>query len=416
MRASVAALLLMALFPRPGSAGAGLADPVFGDGFEPPCFGTANDRPGCIVVPFNLPPLTASLRLSEDARWSRVDVYTLFDRSGSMTGELTALRANLSARIMDLTCPPSGTGDPAQCIGDLWAGAGTFAYSTSGVDAYRNFVDLQPNPNFSALPITDPGGGSAETTLIALYSAISGLGGTICGLGAPPARTSCDGSPAANAGASAFGYGCFRSDAASVVVVFTDEPPSAGLNCPVWNPLVRNLYLSRGVHVIGVYGDGSTTATINELNLIANDTGSIDITNGAAPLVFAGSGANAPIAFSAAMQAFRAGVPMDLDARVIDGAGDAVDVGAFVQRIEVVNDGSVACPNGAVVIDRSGDGIPDTFLGIVPGTRVCFRLVTAPNSTVPSGGQIQFYPGKLRLQADGRIPIVEIPLTFAVPP
>ncbi len=390
----------------------------FEDGFEPACYGIANDRPGCVVVPFNQPPLTASIRAASAAEWTRIDTYVLIDRSGSMSSEGTALRNNLSSVTAGLACPPQGVGTPGQCFRDAWWGAGTFAYAMSGADSYRNHADLQPLPNFSTMSVTEPSGCCSEITLLAMSSTLTGLGSSAaaCGAGNFAARATCAGSPAANAGVPTFGYPCFREDAAPFVVVFSDEAPSANTNCPVWSTVLRQQFLERGARFIGIHGAGSAAQLLTEFRMFASDTGSIDQTNGAAPLVFDGSDTNAPAAFASAMQAVRRGVPMNVTAVLIDDPADAVDVAAFVQRIEVINDGSNGCPGAAAVSDTNGDGFADTFLGVTPGAPVCFRLVPRSNSSVAAAGQLQQFPGVLRIRGDGRMPIADTRLWFVVPP
>lgn len=400
-------------------AAQGVSLAQFEDGFEPACYGIANDRPGCVVVPFNQPPLTAPMRFAGVAEWARIDAYVLLDLSGSMAGEVNALRNGLAGATMSLACDPQGTGTPGMCFRDPWWGAGTFAYAGSGASAYRNHLDLQPFPFFSGIPTTEPGGCCTEVTLLSMFSTLTGLGAasaTGCGVSGYGPRATCVGSPAANAGAPTFGYPCFREDASSFVVLFSDETPSMNLNCPTWATIVRPLFLARGARFIGIYGSGSPASLVTEFRMFATDTGAVDATNGNSPLVFDGSDNNSPTAFTNAMQAVRRGLPMDVTAVLIDDPADAVDTAAFVQRIEVVNDGSNGCPNGATVSDTNGDGFPDTFPTAIPGAAVCFRLIPASNTSIAPGAQLQQFPGLLRIRGDGRMPIADTRLLFVVPP
>jgi hypothetical protein len=107
---------------------------------------------------------------------------------------------------------------------------------------------------------------------------------------------------------------------------------------------------------------------------------------------------------------------MSVRPELIDDPGDAVDVALFVDRFEVVNNGSNGCPNGASTDDDDGDNVDDTFLGVLPGTKVCFRLVAQQNASVPATGEIQVFPATLRLVGDAQMKIVDIPLKFAIPP
>jgi len=411
MRTLVAPAL--ALLIGPASCAAAVVERVFEDGYEPPCYGIANDRPGCVVLPFKQPPVTATLAVSGQAGWDRVDVYVLLDRSGSMMDEITALKASLASTVTAAKCPPFGTGNPAQCLNDLWSGAGTIGYGDSGVDAYRHAVDIQSKPDFTSVPTVEPATSTTqEATWLALSSTLTGLGGSACAVPALPARSSCATSPV---GASGTGYPCLRPDAGTLVVLVTDEQPSTGFLCPNWTTLVKPEYLARGTRLASIVGSGALAATSNELRAYAVDTGAIDSQNAGEPLVFGGSGTAATTAFASVLQTLRNGVPMSVRAELVDGPGDAVDVAQFVDRIEVINDDSGGCPNGASVADTDGKPGADTFLGVIPGKTVCFRLFVKENATVEATGQIQFFPATLRLVGDVRMTIATIPLTFTVP-
>lgn len=389
---------------------------VFDDGFESPCNGTANDLPGCIVVPFGQSPLTPFLRTSALAEWNRVDAYILLDRSPSMQDELQSIRTNTGAALDALRCPPAGSGTTGQCFPDLWVGAGTFAYQLStGGDAYRNALDAQANPDFSAVPITEPDGCCSEVTHFALASTITGLGSAAfsgCGLSGVLPRSSCAGSPA---GVNGFGYGCFRPDAATLVVLASDEAPSANLSCPQWATAVRPGYLARGARIASIYGDATPGPAIGEFLAFANDTGAVDATNGNQPLVFSGGGSAAVQSFALALESFRAGTPIDVDVELVDDPSDALDTQVFIDRIELVNDGSEGCPNAVPVEDFDFDGTPDTFVALTPGTLACFRVVPAANASVPATSGLQLFGATLRVRADHRMPIATQRIWFVVP-
>ena len=393
------------------SCRAATSDVVLADGFEPPCYGVANDRPGCIVVPFNQAPLTANLPLSGTSHWDRLDVYVLLDLSGSLATEFNTLKNNLNTRLNALRCDPVGIGEPGECYDDLWAGLGTFAFSDNTANAYLHRLDLQQNPNVAAVPLSTPSSSSTlETTWLAQYSTLSGAGGAICARDAVVARVTCSGSPA---GSDGLGYACFRPDAGAVVMLLTDEQPSTCFTCPDWATAVKAQYLETGARLVPLVGSGATLATVDELKAQALDTGAFDGTG--VPLVYSAADANADDAFAQALQDFRIVVPMRVHAQLLDSPVDAVDVSAFVQRIEVINDGSNGCPSALPVSDEDEDGTPDTFLGPSPGTKVCFRIVAKSNTGTPATGSIQFFPATLRLVGDVRMRLAEIPLTFAVP-
>lgn len=400
----------------PAAAFGGTVAAVFGDGFESPCNGTANDLPGCIVVPFAQPPLTPFLQASERAEWNRVDVYVLLDRSGSMQAELQSIRSDIGTALDALRCAPDGTGAPGDCYSDLWAGAGLFGYAmSSGGNAYRNALDVRANPDFGSLTITEPDGCCSEVTHFALASAITGQGTAAfaaCGISSVTSRSSCASSPAGEEG---YGYGCFRPDAATLVVLASDEAPSANTSCPNWANSVRPAYLARRARIASIYGDATAGPAIGEFLAFANDTGAVDATNGNQPLVYAGGGSSAAQAFELALRSFRAGTPIDVDVELVDDPNDAIDTLAFVDRIDLVNDGSDGCPNAATLADFDGDGTDDTFADLTPGSLACFRIVPAANASVPATGGLQLFGATLQVRADHHVPIATQRIRFVVP-
>lgn len=375
------------------------------------------------VVPYQAPPSPADADLDVASRLQSIDMYVILDRSGSMSAEISSVRANLAVAVSNLTCPPLGTGDPATCIPDLWAGAGTVGYSGSGADAFRNFVDLQPSPNFASVAINEPAGCCSEPLTFSVFAAITGLGSASaagCGLSGVPARATCDGSPAANAGFEAFGYPCFRQGALPVILLATDEQPlSPGdtNKCPGWSTVVRLQMENRSARLIGIYGSGPATGTITDLQEMATDTAAIDAGNGNAPLVFDGAGANATAAIESGVRTLASNVPLDLAALLTDDPSDGIDTnGAFVDHLETLQLGTPACADMLTAVDTNSDAFPDSYLDVRPGTGVCWRLSAKPNDIVHETEVPQLFRASLRIMADDVTTLDTRDVFFLVPP
>src|SRR5690606_13959910 len=75
------------------------------------------------VMPYMKPQTPTEDDLDFSTKLQAVDMYVILDRSGSMLDEYNTIKSNLSTVVSRLTCPPYGTGNPATCIPDLWAGA-----------------------------------------------------------------------------------------------------------------------------------------------------------------------------------------------------------------------------------------------------------------------------------------------------
>src|SRR5690606_13452438 len=130
------------------------------------------------VEPYMKPQSPTEDDLDFSTKLQAVDMYVILDRSGSMSNEITTVKNNLATAVSRLTCPPLGTGNPATCIPDLRAGAGTVGYQDSGAAAFQNWVDVRQAPSFASLPTSEPSSnGFNEPLAFATYAAITGQGG-----------------------------------------------------------------------------------------------------------------------------------------------------------------------------------------------------------------------------------------------
>jgi hypothetical protein len=410
----------------PDSDGDGASDLVenaLGTHPEDPGDNPAANGDVVFVVPFEATPEPAQADVDAATKLRALDLYVILDRSGSMAAEITNVRDNLASAVNGLSCPPVGSGDPLTCIPDLWAGAGTVGYSGSGADTFRNVVDLQPNPSFATIPISEPGGCCAEPLTFAVWSAISGLGSAAaagCGLSGVAPRSSCEGSPASNSGYDTFGYPCFREGVVPLIVLATDEPPlGAGdtNKCPNWSTIVRPQMLIRSARLMGVYGSAPGGSTVTDLQIMATDTGAVDAANGNAPIVVDGAGANATSAIVDGVNALANGVPLDLAALLTDDPSDAIDaVGAFVDHVETLQTGTPECTNGLTEIDTNADTFPDSYSAVRAGTPVCWRIAAKPNTAIAAADEPQVFRARIDIEADATTTLQTRDVYFVVPP
>ncbi|HVV85471.1 MAG TPA: hypothetical protein VHE35_20570 [Kofleriaceae bacterium] len=376
------------------------------------------------LEPYQNPPSPMDDDLDFQTRLQNVDMYTIIDRSGSMSAEISAVRSNLGTVVRNLTCPPLGNGDPATCIPDLWAGAGTVGYTGSGADEYRNVIDVKPPPqDFTSLPINEPGGCCAEPLNFSVWSAITGMGsaGTSgCGLSGVNPRATCNGSPAQQGGYQTFGYPCFRDGALPVILLATDEQPISNGDtnpCPNWNNIVKPAMLARSAKLVGILGSGFASGTDTDLRTMATSTGAVDSTNNNAPLVFDGAGANAATAIQNGIRALANGIPLDMRATPADDPADAVDaVAAFVDHLETLQLGTAMCANGLDDHDINGDGFDEEYVDVRAGTPVCWKVVVKPNTTVPATPEPQLYRANVIVTGDGVTELDRRDVFFLVPP
>lgn len=369
------------------------------------------------VEPFQKPQTPVTQNLDFSTRLQAVDLYIILDRSASMSTEISTVKSNLASVVSGLKCPPGVT---ANCIPDLWAGAGTLGYDLSGAAAYQSWVDVQPSPSFTTVPITEPSGCCDEATTFSTYATITGQGGAGFGLSSVPARATCAGSPAASAGYGTFGYPCFRQGALPVVLLATDEPPisnSGTYHTPDWSTVVLPQYTAKKAKLIGILGDSPATGTLSDLQAMATGTGAVDALNSNAPLVFDGAGANAATAIRSGILALANGLPLDINAVSADVPGDAVDaVTEFIDHLETLQLGTAQCSSGLTDVDTNGDMYRDKFVQVRTGTPVCWKVVSKPNTTVQALDAPQLFRSTITVYGDGVTPLDQRDVYFLVPP
>lgn len=366
------------------------------------------------VVPYEEAPSPGEDDLDFSTELKQVDVYVLVDISQSMQDELDSIRDNMQTVLENLACAPAGNGAPGSCIPDLWSGIGSVLYP--GEEPYRNRLSLQPNPSLisSAVPPVDTGSCSPcnETQLLALWATATGQGSgsSTCAVsdGFQSAPT-CAGSPA---GVGGIGYPCFRPNALPVILLATDEEPS-DYECP--SPATTiNALNGIGAKMIGIFGTSPSLLLRSEMSELATGTGAVSAAGD--PLVFDGADANAASAIQDAVLAVSQ-VPLDITATAVDETGDPVDtVTAFVDHLETLQLGTADCADGLSGTDGDGDGFDDSYVDVLPGTPVCWKLVAKDNTTVPATPEPQLYRATVEVFGDGVTLLDTRNVYFLVPP
>lgn len=358
------------------------------------------------VVPYMMPPDPERDTLNFRTSIQFADIYFLFDSSTSMDAEIDALRTAVTTIIADLICTDYGTActrddacgagqvcgvsgtcieDPAldSCVASPWTGAGS--YETS----YRNRLSLQPSPAATSTALSFGTSGGTENLYTALTQLASG-GGTGCTSPLPADRIGC---PA------------FRRDAVRLAVVFTDEDSDGGALATAATGL-----RTAGITLIGVWSAGTTTGR-NALVNVVRDSGSLDSAGN--PLIFDGEdGAVTPLVVNAINEVVE-NVPLRATIEATDEPGDAGDALQFIQRLET-NTTSAGCA-AALTEDTNGDGFPDAFPAVTPGTRVCWDVIPRMNTTVMPALTPLIFRARLTVRGDGS-PLDSRIVYFLVPP
>jgi hypothetical protein len=99
---------------------------------------------------------------------------------------------------------------------------------------------------------------------------------------------------------------------------------------------------------------------------------------------------------------------------------DGVDATRFIKALRAMEEGDAAsgCPAmTGKVKDRDGDGVPETFTGLLVGTPVCFEVLPKQNDFVPPKDKAQFFNAFIDvLGLPGSVKLDQRKVLFLVPP
>ncbi len=150
-------------------------------------------------------------------------------------------------------------------------------------------------------------------------------------------------------------------------------------------------------------------------------------TSGKCPLVFRAKTDGTGVADSVvkAIQAISVGSTFDVTAIASndpsnppDSKGAAVDATKFIKNIRAMEEGDAgsSCPAHAAK-DTDGDGVKDTFIGVIVGTPVCFEVNAKINDFVEPTKQPQFFNAFIDVVGmPGSVKLDRRTVLFLVPP
>lgn len=331
------------------------------------------------------------------------DVYFLFDYSGSMSGEISAM-ADASATILtNLTCVDSGVActensqcgadqvcslstrtcvqDPrtTTCVPSLWSGAGRYE------STLLHALDIQSNPNQTSSTIRSFGvtGGTEN-----LYRVVEQIATN-------------------NRCAGMIGIPCFRPEAVRIMVMFTDEGSDAGTLAGASAAMVN-----AGITGIGVWSQGGNSERDHLVNLL-RQSNSLDSRGN--PLIVDGQDAAVANAVVPLINEVVEGVPLRVTIAASEVDGDSGDGVRFIDRLEVNVSGRGNCTAVANLEDTNADGFNDAFPSLTPGTDVCWDVVPVMNNIQEPSTEPLVYEVQLTVSGDGS-PLDARRVFFLVPP
>jgi hypothetical protein len=391
-----------------------------------------------VFLPYHTAPVERDLEFGTSIRVA--DVFFLADTTGSMGGTINNVQQTIAT-------PITGIIDRlVASIPDLWVGAGDHKdmpfspYSSTPDEPFNLTVHMTP-PDHAADVRTaigrwsaSGGGDGPESGTMALYQTVTGEGGTWTGSGGPSYTMRHYMSDCLDSG---WGAPCFRDAALPIVIHFSDICQHNGPagDCddyvgisptpPTWMEAVAAMN-RRGARFVGVNASGGEAcATVLHgsgcsstggcggspcwfMRQTAQQTGSIDLDgnelvydlpNDATREVFTNTIVDA-------VETIATRVPLDITTRLRDDTTDPemVDARRFIyNRTPACNVGIDPCwtePTGVshamavVTYDMS------TFFGVVPGTRVQFRI-TFRNDFYPGDQHIHLFKAFIDVTAGG---------------
>ncbi|UJR79189.1 Internalin [Sandaracinus amylolyticus] len=365
------------------------------------------------VMPFEAAPAPTRDTLRFRTTLQLVDVYFLFDISGSMSGEIEALASAVGAISNDLTCTSFGRAcrsdgdcdggqacsvegacieDPSfsSCVASAWTGAGIYEAEL------ENLLSLQDDPARTAASLSISTFGGTES----LFRAAWGLADPA---GAPGVESGC-----AVPALGRLGCPAFRDNAQRILVIFTDED-SDGIETAAQAGAALQY---ADITTIGVWSGTSGNAARQALVDLARASGSFSSTG--APLVFDGQDSAVVPAVTNAINEVVEGVPLRVTIEVTDEPDDAGDALQFIDHVEV-NTSNPTCTAIRPTEDTDANGHDDAFPSLLPGTPVCWDVVPRQNDTVEPTAEPLVFRARLTVHGDGS-PLDSRVVYFLVPP
>lgn len=365
-----------------------------------------------VVLPYGGPPVERDLDFATDIRVA--DIFFLTDTTGSMGGTLD--------RVKDtVTTPGTGMIDRInETIPDAWFGGGQHddfpfgSYGSASRDQPFILASRMTPPEraadvqaaFDAIELHS-GADGPESQTEALYQVMTGEGGTWMHSGSTYTMPRYVG----DCLDTGWGAPCFRDAALAIVVLFTDicaheGPPGESSSCDpytgitptpaTWMDAVSEMN-RRGAKFVGInansWGGGCATTVGPSgsspcyfLRRTAEETGSVDLDGNALVYDLPDGGSSDTVFVDTvvgAIETVATRVPLDLDTGLRDDPSDpppGVDATRFVKRRQpacsAVPPAETCWEEPPEVSHEDAVAFYDesTFFGVIPGTRVTFRI------------------------------------------
>lgn len=359
---------------------------------------------------------------------NKADIYLSFDTTGSMHGELDALRRQIPQIIQSLEChhtmiPCSNNTECAEqscgdqpcvcldqqcienpvegdgCIPSLWTGVGRW----NDLNTYYNIQSLQADPQetANAIPYTGSGGSEAPIQPIICIAKPE-----LC-----PNRF--------NKNCTTTGIGCpgFREDSIRILMQITDaNNQCSGSECNNFTINTAGQVLQeKQIEFIALVSneDSSGTPSTEQLaRQIGIAAESVD--QSGEPFVYQALDDMVIDQTSSAILKLSRELNLTITTEISNVSSNGQDPFQFLSRL-VINTTGENCAN-VDVQDTNNDGIDDTILSLRAGTQICWDLIPVPtNITTPSTTEPQVFQMHISVLGNGS-PLSSHNVFFLIPP
>jgi len=384
------------------------------------------------IVPYQEESSPKKASLSFATSVQIVDLYFAIDSSGSMGGEIGALKTSLPQIISETRCNPTGgtcledkdcavgvcsvtshqcvedpTIKPGGCIADLatglafWGNCGSFNHKQS----------ITTNASLTSAALgkwSSNGEGSLENAYEAAACAVSGKGDPYC----PDRKDSCNSANCAG----------FRNNSVRILTLITDEgnetsycgnshfKASNGSQVTELGNRAGGHAKQKNVKIVGMWGSSfSKTA----LTAIVNGSGTVDSAGSSDKFIINAVDDAVVDATKSAVMDIAKEVPLKITAEAVD-----FDPGAakFVKslKINIVDEkieGKI-CEKGFAITPGQFEGIER----LLPGKSICYDVAPIDvNTTTKAIGDPKLLRAKILVKGDGSL-LSERIAYFLIPP
>jgi hypothetical protein len=378
-----------------------------------------------VQLPYNRTAAPADIRIPLRPFIENSDLYLSVDNTGSMTSYFSTLQSGLANTLQALTCADLGTscdadeqcpanatcsvsghcvGQTGQCAVNIYSGVAKW----DTMDTFVNVVAPQAAAAVSVAGLANGGnGGGFEES--PTHAAACAVDGSKCTNSTKNCATS--------------GVGCvgFRTDALKVYTHITDAndqcPTAQAARCAMFTPMgVGASMLGRQIKVLGLYDEqdisGSGTAfDIADGLGIGSQTTRLD----GSRFVYLTSGTAVINNLKMGAQQLFSQLPLTVSPLLREESGDAGTFGSFITAL-VADDSLPGCASTNNAVDSDNDGNVDSYPGILPGSRVCWKMDFADNSTISPGTSVKFVRARLDLRSVEAGTVDRRLLLLAIPP